>query len=326
MIDSDSLQTLLRRDPILFVDAGARGDLEGGWKDIPNDCLAVLAFEPDPEAPIDWDGRKPGWHLERCALWSSQTTLDVHIGKIAATSSVWPPNASYLGRFASKHAEPRETQTTVRVAAQPLDAVAAKLGMRPDFIKIDTQGAELQILEGAEAVLANDAFGVLVETWTVPVHAGQGLSHEVMALMHERGFALFQVEVAAAWDRKVVERDDVSMRRQTVGLDLLFFRDPVDIADRFRTPSYAAKFALAAQMYGHYDLALEILDLGIARAGDTDAALLAAARRDIVTAYARWEADRAAPPRPALAARIARMLRSALGRNRSGPDVSKLHY
>lgn len=326
MIESGALRTLLRRDPILFVDAGARGNLEGGWLDIPDECLSVLAFEPDPDARVDWDETTPQRHLERCALWSSEGIADIHVAKVASTSSIWPPNMDYLARFACKHVDPRETQRIISVAARPLDEVVERRAVRPDFLKIDTQGAELQILEGAGRVLDEMAFGALVETWTVPVHMGQGLSHEVLGLMHAHGFSLFQVEVAAAWDRKIVESENVSVRRQVVGLDLLFFRDPLSMVGRFGSATYAAKSAVVAQMYGHYDLAIEVLDLGIEANEGEDGELLRSVRSDMVSACAPRHESNRSPQRPSLRGRWLRILRSALSRGETGPAESKLHY
>lgn len=320
MFDSEAFRTLLRRNRIVYVDAGARGDLEGGWHDFPNDCLSVLAFEPDEAAPIDWESMDLNRIVERSALWSHETELDIHIGKIPATSSVWPPNMEYLTRFADVHVDPRRTQSICKVRGRPLDVILAERGMEADFLKIDTQGAELQILQGGQGALSKTVIGAVVETWTVPVHAGQALTHEVMDLMYKNGFALCQVETAAAWDRKIVEREDVSYRRQIVGLDLLFMRDPLTVHQKFSSAEYAAKYAMIAQMYGHYDLALEALDVSIDLPGE-DRDLLKQCRRDTIAAYTKLRSPIA---RPGLLGRIRNKLRPSatvpLG------ATSKLHY
>ena len=322
MLDSNALVTLLRRAPLLYVDAGARGDLEGGWRDFPNGCLSVLAFEPDQEAVIDWENAEGGRHVERSALWSSETVVKIHIGKVGSTSSVWPPNMDYLARFARRHVDPRVTQSIAQVRARPLDSILSERGMRADFLKIDTQGAELQILQGSLQALDNSILGSVVETWTVPVHQGQGLTHEVMALMQAHGFIICQIETAAAWDRKIVERHNVPHRRQIVGLDILFMRDPLTIKDRLADPVTAAKYAAIAQMYGHYDLALEAVD--IALAAEADLALLKPLREDILGAYVAMTN----PPTPASTGILGKIRNRLFGAS-AKTDLStetKLHY
>src|SRR5581483_2275386 len=125
MLDSKALTALLQRDPLLYVDAGARGDLEGDWRNFPKGCLSVLAFEPDQKAVIDWENTEGLRHVERAALWSRETDVNIHIGKVGSTSSVWPPDMDYLARFARRHVEPRATQSTAQVRARPLDAILA---------------------------------------------------------------------------------------------------------------------------------------------------------------------------------------------------------
>ena len=174
ILDLERARSLIKDAPICYVDAGARGDLEGAWGTISPLLLKVLAFEPDPDAEVNWAMANPHWHIERCALWSDARTVTVHIGEVPATSSVWPPNFKYLTRFSDAHVAPRRTTRTVDVSARPLDDVVAELKMQPDFLKIDTQGAEFDILQGSADTLDRCIFGVVVETWTTQIHAGQG--------------------------------------------------------------------------------------------------------------------------------------------------------
>jgi FkbM family methyltransferase len=320
MLDSQAIKILLQRDPLLYVDAGARGDLEGGWRDFPPGCLSVLAFEPDEKAAIDWEGSDRFRHVERSALWSSETEVEIHIGKVGSTSSVWPPDMDYLARFAQRHVEPRTTQSVSRVKAKTLDQILHAQGIRADFLKIDTQGAELQILQGASKALDTDIMGAVVETWTVPIHKGQGLTQDIMSLMYAKGFIVCGVEVAAAWDRKVTEHQDVSYKRQIVGLDILFLKDPVGLEEHLSSTTKAAKFAVIAQMYGHYDLALEALDMAMPQELD-EKNLLSATRQDIVAAHALLKSP--PPSRRGLLDRIRNRMHSA---RPSQKLPTKLHY
>ena len=75
----------------------------------------------------------------------------------------------YLARFARRHVDPRATQSVARVKAKPLDQVLEQRALKADFLKIDTQGAELQILQGAPRALDGSIMGAVVETWLVTV-------------------------------------------------------------------------------------------------------------------------------------------------------------
>ena len=62
----------------------------------------------------------------------------------------------------------------------------------PDIIKIDTQGSELEILQGSRKVL--ETLSVLqVEVSIVPSNMGGVLYHDVLDFLHPLGFILFDV-------------------------------------------------------------------------------------------------------------------------------------
>ena len=78
------------------------------------------------------------------------------------------------------------TKTTVR-----LDTLLERRGdPAPDFLKLDVQGYELEILRGAPKTLAG-ATAVLMEASLMPVNSGCPLIGEVMAFMSAAGFRLF---------------------------------------------------------------------------------------------------------------------------------------
>lgn len=60
---------------------------------------------------------------------------------------------------------------------------------RPDFLKLDVQGYELEVLKGASQLLANTEI-VLMEASFIPVNQGAPLIDEVIAFMSGHGFRL----------------------------------------------------------------------------------------------------------------------------------------
>lgn len=63
---------------------------------------------------------------------------------------------------------------------------------KPDFIKIDTQGYELEILKGGESTLANAEF-VLLEVSFLDIYADCPLVSETIDFMKERGFVVYDI-------------------------------------------------------------------------------------------------------------------------------------
>lgn len=63
---------------------------------------------------------------------------------------------------------------------------------QPDFIKIDTQGYELEILKGAEKTMQHAQF-ILLEVSLIDIYKGCPMVAEVMAFMQAKGFVLYDI-------------------------------------------------------------------------------------------------------------------------------------
>ena len=63
---------------------------------------------------------------------------------------------------------------------------------QPDFIKIDTQGYELEILKGAEKTMQHAQF-ILLEVSLIDIYKSCPLVAEVMAFMQTKGFVLYDI-------------------------------------------------------------------------------------------------------------------------------------
>jgi len=64
--------------------------------------------------------------------------------------------------------------------------------MQPDFIKIDTQGYELEILKGGLSCLAS-AQGVLLEVSMLDIYKDSPLVYDIILFMKNHGFVLYDI-------------------------------------------------------------------------------------------------------------------------------------
>lgn len=130
--------------PGLFIDCGANIGEMGLWATAKG--LSYMAFEPEEmEARCcdlnNFDGR-PETH--RMALWNSDTTLDFYEKPSSADSSV----------FEMKNAIGKRT-----VKARRLDGLLADEDLTGTvIIKIEAEGAEPEVLEGATGILEHVDF------------------------------------------------------------------------------------------------------------------------------------------------------------------------
>ncbi|HEX7300700.1 MAG TPA: FkbM family methyltransferase [Solirubrobacteraceae bacterium] len=252
---SPTFVELARDEPVVLVDVGARGELEEPWRLMDPGALRVIGFEPDGDECARLAHTDPTRRYLPVALWSTDVEVDVHVAAFPGCTSVHPPNAEVLERYAPEHVEPRATTAVARYPARRLDDVLREEGIVCDVVKIDTQGSEGEVIAGAAEVLRRDAFAVLVETWTVEVHRGQALTGDVMRELASLGFSVFDIGVAAAWTRRAATGADLVAKRQVTGLDLLVFKDPPPDGSIVQR----AKWAAIADAFGFTDYALEIL-------------------------------------------------------------------
>jgi len=88
-------------------------------------------------------------------------------------------------------AQPRPP--TGQLAMSTLDAITADGPFaRPDFIKLDVQGYELQVLKGGEHTLRS-AEAVLMEVNLLALHEGVPLFHQAAEFMGKRGFQVYDL-------------------------------------------------------------------------------------------------------------------------------------
>jgi Methyltransferase FkbM domain len=140
--------------------------------------------------------------------------------------------------------------------ADTLDAVIAAGNIpAPDFLSLDTQGTEFEILAAAPGALAS-ACGLIVEVEFIEMYRGQKRFQEVLDLLDGAGFAFV----------RFTRMGELSGPRRPLGLrgrgrqiwaDALFLRRPDE------GPVSAGrllKLAFTALVFGHIEFALAWLD------------------------------------------------------------------
>jgi FkbM family methyltransferase len=166
-----------------FVDAGSnKGDFALIGAKVMNDEGRVLAFEPAPEnarwirASIELNGYECISVFE-LALSDTEGHVPLYLGEWSGWHSLVPK---------------REAGESIEVETRTLDSVLAGTGdPHVDVLKIDVEGAELQVLCGAAETLADRRLrAVLVE-----VHLGHGIDpNEVWDLLAGHGFSFHDPE------------------------------------------------------------------------------------------------------------------------------------
>jgi FkbM family methyltransferase len=176
--------------PQTFIDVGANvGDFSAAARFLYPEAQ-IHAFEPNPAHIAALQGRFHGdarATIHACALASRDELRDLHVTGADTLASLLSPAADLAAHFGPAAAR----ASTLRVPTRRLDATLSIDQLpSPRLLKIDVQGAELEVLRGAGAMLSGfDA--VKLEISFETYYAGQAQFSEVISLMTEHGFRSF---------------------------------------------------------------------------------------------------------------------------------------
>ena len=178
-----AVQTLLPEGGT-FIDVGVnKGDFTLLAARVVGESGRVLAFEPEPEN-CRWIAKSVARNayrniqLEQLALSDRNGEAELYLGTKSGWHSLVPGGDDQPGK-------------TVQVSIRTLDDFLAKQGWeRPvDMIKIDVEGADMQVLRGATRVLAENPGLVLL----VDIHPEHGVNPQALCdYLRDRGFAIFR--------------------------------------------------------------------------------------------------------------------------------------
>jgi FkbM family methyltransferase len=193
-VEHDSLP--LRRDLRTVFDVGANRGQFSLYSLARFPSARIFAFEPIPDAAL---------HLEKLfenenqvqvmpfALGNSEGEVDMHLSAKEDSSSLLPVGERQITLFPGT-----DEVGTVRAQVRRLDNVLAERNFEaPALLKVDVQGFELPVLQGAEQSLR--LFDqVLVEASFTELYEGQALFPEVARYIEERGFRLVSGKISTA--------------------------------------------------------------------------------------------------------------------------------
>ena len=153
----------------------------------------VYAFEPstDTFAKLrDATSHDARIRLFQEAVGAENGTVSLNVNAFDGTNSVLP-NTEQIGRYApAALCAPSHTE---RVPLVRLDTFCQREGIPTiDLLKVDVQGFERDVLEGAGDMLHPSRIrGLFLELLFVPAYQGQTWADDVMAFARARGYRLF---------------------------------------------------------------------------------------------------------------------------------------
>lgn len=182
---------------IVVLDAGSRYGLHPTWAEL-RGIAEFHLFEMDTieaERLSKKYARDDLITVHPIALHSHATTLTYSVMTHRALNSLHAPNRSLLDDRSYMIDEFAE-HVQHEAQAKPVDDVFPDGGVH--YFKLDVEGAEADVLAGAERTLSKDVLGVRSEVQFAEVFSGTALFGDLDRFMVERGFALLNLDYTGA--------------------------------------------------------------------------------------------------------------------------------
>lgn len=177
----------------------------------------IVSFEPlraEHAELVERSARDPAWQVHsRSAVGPKERDIDLNVAGNSYSSSVLP--------MLEVHSDAAVGSAYVDVQRVPmirLDTIIDRYLEEQQrlFIKIDAQGFEWQILDGASRTLSL-AHGLLCELSLVPLYLGQRLWQDLIGRLDDEGFMLWAIQKGFTDQRtgQSLQVDGIFLRRGT---------------------------------------------------------------------------------------------------------------
>jgi FkbM family methyltransferase len=215
-------ELLAHLDIDCVLDVGANA---GQYRDFLRDKVLydgpIISFEPVSHHIDALRERSRGdrdWHIEGYALGSSDGSMPINVMVSDQFSSFLEPDHGRVKDYAGLNVPCHTETVTVRTLDVVLPVLQERFGFDRPYLKIDTQGFDIEVLRGAtESLPAVKA--LQTEASVIGIYKGMPQYMDIIRYLDQRGFditGLYPVSRDSAL--RLVEFDCVMINRAVAGV------------------------------------------------------------------------------------------------------------
>jgi FkbM family methyltransferase len=198
--------------PPIYLDVGARGGLSPGWRLARQFGLITPAYcEPDVVEAERLTTADPDAIVIPYAFGQIAETRTLYITREPGRSSLLFPECPSVIK---KGREDWSVEQEISVQVVRLDEAWSRFASSPPaFIKVDVQGFELEVLNGAGKLFDDEILCVELEASLVPFYKGQPPLQTVFNFMFKNKFDLVKIKPQGLFDNGIIEFNVFFIRR-----------------------------------------------------------------------------------------------------------------
>lgn len=265
-----------------ILDGGAREALaDPRWQALDASRVRIYGFEPDDAAVAQLNKEAADRGLDyryfAAGLWSKPAKLTFYENKSPGGGSFYKQKTELTDRWKFANTEQkflsREIFFPTGTSEWQLTSISEWASEQKisdiDFMKLNVQGAELEILAGSGGLL-DAVTGLMVEVSFVESYRDRPFFSDIDSFLRKHGFTFFDLIGHHYMGRA---RSSITARHapglyplwgQLIEGHGIYFRDPIDLERSGRevhaTLPKLLKLAAFAEMFGQNEYAFELLD------------------------------------------------------------------
>ncbi len=254
---------------ITALDIGARGGFDKSLSPI-KEFVNFIGFDPDEKEVNKLNNQNDNkWKSSRyipVALGNKCVNRTLYVTNNPQCTSLIPPNEHVYHAFGKKHLFGIKYQETI--STMTLNDASKQYGFTDaDFLKIDVQGAELEVLKSGQNLLQDSLSVIRAEVEFIDIYKNQPLFREIDGYLDENDFQLSAFIKPIYWSRNTGTSNIHKIKRgvnclgEIAHADALYFKKLHDIkAESEKEIIKWIKAALIALAFGRTSYSSEILN------------------------------------------------------------------
>jgi FkbM family methyltransferase len=255
------------------IDVGARYGMHPSWSGFRGE-LKYFAFEPDTEEAerLRQTNDKKSFEVIEAAVFNKEGEFDFNLLVHRGMSSFLTPD---LESESFKDLKPGlgDIEKTIKIRTKPLDSFTTEHHWSVDFLKVDTEGTEHEVIESAEKTIESGVLGVRSSVNFNPAFHDQKLFSATHDFLVTKGFMLLNIDYFGFGYPKLglFKKPDPSFPESRrygvlVGCDAVWIRRPGNLnnlercSERLGQESSVLKLAYFCLLNDAPDVAADILN------------------------------------------------------------------